>query len=923
MPTEEVGRRAAPMLDHPDPAVRALADWAVDVRLSLECEGNFPRPWPDPGKSSWYARWLAVDGEQALRDDYMRHVFRLGNHRNTGGLLEMAEAAVERARHIAARVQALGTHADQVAGRRLTGAVDAELAALQSMTRQPAPDMAAVRTQYLRVRLACRDVVMSNPDIDFDRLLFALRNNNNAFNITQGDLLDIFGADGEIYLKEGLDPAGSIRPLLRGRLGQGHLRGLDLTWEADHILFSFVEQPRWPEILAEGEGRAVELISNGVQTRIFDAIRGLNDAKGQRSRRAHLWEMNLESGELRQITDAPYNDDYEPAYLPNGDIVFCSDRSNYGSQCAGNPGQDKMIINLYRASADGTNIRPLSNNKDFDRFPRVTDDGNLMFLHWEYQERHLYLPHTLWRSRPDGTGIDALYKQHVLHTPMSLRDARQIPGTSKLMAIACGHHVGAVGAVFLVDYGMGINEGSAMRFVTPDVSPTEWNYGPWPTVQEGGVRDRGGYYHYPYPLSDKSLLVSYSYNRPGRGHARSYALYYIDVWGNKELVHRDKKMSITYGTPLRVRPRPPFVVDSTDESRNYADVYVNDVNVGLESVELGTVRYIRISQHMPWPCVRDLSNDRGIVFDDIHWNPAGPWTNILGFNGWSPARAIGIVPVEEDGSARFKVPVRQPVYFQALDENFMEVRRMRSNVTFQPGEVRGCLGCHETRVVGPRAIGRHTPLAVQRDPSQPRPPMWGGTLPPDFEQHIQPILDKHCVRCHGQSEPAGDIDLTARKIGGYNQSYRSMFGLKPDQPTVARDFYINMWQRGNPEFTSENERDWFRKYFNNELPGQLVSISNYMSGAEVTEPYQFGSHKSKLITTLLSHPRHKGKVKLSREEWIALVTWIDLNAFYHNTYTYFATRERVPVSWPDPWERAPSGEWLIADGEQKKVVLAP
>lgn len=49
---------------------------------------------------------------------------------------------------------------------------------------------------------------------------------------------------------------------------------------------------------------------------------------------------------LRQLTDAPYNSDMEPTYLPNGDIVFCSDRSNCGSQCAGTLIQDKMIPNL-------------------------------------------------------------------------------------------------------------------------------------------------------------------------------------------------------------------------------------------------------------------------------------------------------------------------------------------------------------------------------------------------------------------------------------------------------------------------------------------------------------------------------------------------------------------------------------------------
>ena len=44
------------------------------------------------------------------------------------------------------------------------------------------------------------------------------------------------------------------------------------------------------------------------------------------------------------------------------------------------------------------------------------------------------------------------------------------------------------------------------------------------------------------------------------------------------------------------------------------------------------------------------------------------------------------MPVEADGSAHFRVPVDTAVYFQLLDENFMELRRMRSFISFQPGE---------------------------------------------------------------------------------------------------------------------------------------------------------------------------------------------------------------------------------------------
>jgi hypothetical protein len=64
----------------------------------------------------------------------------------------------------------------------------------------------------------------------------------------------------------------------------------------------------------------------------------------------------------------------------------------------------------------------------------------------------------------------------------------------------------------------------------------------------------------------------------------------------------------------------------------------------------------------------------------------------------------------------------------------------------------------------------------------------------------------------------------------------------------------------------------------------LVSVSDRLSGGEVTQPLQFGSHKSPLIRTLLDDELHRKESQLSEQEWIALVTWVDLNAPYYDTF---------------------------------------
>jgi hypothetical protein len=64
----------------------------------------------------------------------------------------------------------------------------------------------------------------------------------------------------------------------------------------------------------------------------------------------------------------------------------------------------------------------------------------------------------------------------------------------------------------------------------------------------------------------------------------------------------------------------------------------------------------------------------------------------------------------------------------------------------------------------------------------------------------------------------------------------------------------------------------------------LVSCSDRFSDAAVTRPKQFGSHRSRLVRVLLDDPLHQTEAKLSADEWTALVTWIDANSPYYDTF---------------------------------------
>jgi len=206
------------------------------------------------------------------------------------------------------------------------------------------------------------------------------------------------------------------------------------------------------------------------------------------------------------------------------------------------------------------------------------------------------------------------------------------------------------------------------------------------------------------------------------------------------------------------------------------------------------------------------------------------------------------VPVHDDGSAHFTVPARRNIFLQALDENFMEVQRMRTFVNLQPGETRGCVGCHEGRPNAARVSRRLLALAKPAVAPAPQP---GETVPRTihYVTDVQPVLDRHCVRCHGGAKPEGGLDLTGALTQFFNRSYENI--MKRKLLGYITEFY-------GPS-------------------GSQMQFTNVVP----LPPRALGSHASKFIAAARG-PHHD--VKLSQAELIRLITWADANGPYYGTY---------------------------------------
>ena len=683
-----------------------------------------------------------------------------------------------------------------------------------------------LRQLYLEVRWVCRRLAFANPLLGFDRLLFVKRYTQETYpDVCLNHMPWVSRPGGDIcVLTQPFSPDGAgqtVRSVIGGSLGPGHVHGLDLWWDADRIVFGYAKaKSGQPPAGWLDRSRSYEL------RRTQEPI--------------HLFEAGVDGKGLRQLTGGEWSD-LDPAYLPSGDIAFVSERCGFSLQC-NEYDKDETSCNLYVMKPDGSGIRRLSVNKDGDYLPHALDDGSLGYTRWEYHERSFAFIQSIWTIRPDGTGADALYKQH-MQNPWALYDVRSVPrsggaGSTKLVAVAGGHHTLYCGPVCLIDPEMGMNDPRGLAIVTPQVQPQEGGMAGFP-VPEGGVQDGGGLYMNPWPLSEKHFLAAYSYlTLPmHQTDATGYALYLIDVFGSKELLYRDPGISSSLPIPLRARPKPPVLPDLTDPARNSATCAVSSAGYGVDGIEPGRIRYIRVGEAIGWP----YDNRRGGQRYGEDHGGIPPLVN------WTPVRILGDVPVEADGSAHFTVPVDRMVYFQLLDENRMELRRMRSFLSFQPGEERGCVGCHETRGLAPPAPS--FAVAHGRPPSAPEPPPWG-ERPVSFLRDVQPMLDRNCVSCHAGLKPAARLDFSG--------------GLTSHHPGIPGYGY-------NRAFETILEKD-------------LVCRSPARAqDASITPPLAYGSHRSKLVLALRDGACSK-RVTLSGEDWRRLTAWIDANAPYHDEF---------------------------------------
>jgi hypothetical protein len=568
-----------------------------------------------------------------------------------------------------------------------------------------------------------------------------------------------------------------------------------------------------------------------------------------------IWEMEIDNpASAKALTTDPGVGkavaDFEPCYLPNGDIMFTSTR-NFGF----NPDGVNPTTNMFLMNGEGKFLRQVGFDQAHTFYPVVMNDGSVLYSRWEFNDRTNVKCMGLFTMNPDGSH-QTEYFGNQTSWPFTMLQARPIQNSDKVIAIAGGLHGPYCGEMMIIDRIKGTNGAQSIKMIAPvrETAPDANSSGR--DIALGGV-----YYKFqtPYGLDENSFLVSW---RKDEGsiisNTNTFNLYLMDTTGSRELLVVGTQ-SISQPIIVKPRTRPALFAKQANYHDSLAEFTLQNVyyGAGMEGIVKGTAKTLRVIKlHY-----RVQGGTIGTVMGSA---PAGSFAPAIFCPvsqfamSWDGKEVLGETPIYEDGSASFKVPARSPVYFQVIDSNGYCIATMRSWSTLQPGEKFPCLGCHENKLESPPGLGQ---IPKAGNPKSLEKPLGIEDTPFDYPKMVQPIFDKHCTSCHNSPSHESGFnfsgDLTG-KVGSRKAplSYSSLL-------------------KGISAVTSN----------------KALNINTIFSPPEQQKPYSFGACKSNIMIEVLKGTSHKDKIKtdVTDKEKRIIACWIDLCAPLCGSFAAYLT----------------------------------
>ncbi|MDP6112410.1 MAG: HEAT repeat domain-containing protein [Planctomycetota bacterium] len=410
----------------------------------------------------------------------------------------------------------------------------------------------------------------------------------------------------------------------------------------------------------------------------------------------HIYEMNVDGSGLRQITSGNCND-VDPHYLPDGKIVFCSDRTGYREFYH----QERSRV-LYTVEADGSDVQQITFNPNSDFEPYVLNDGRILYASYRFygqdggpgavpgdKRTGLGRIETVLRSvLPDGSGDQLFYgsmRGGFFSTLLPMPYANQFqttahPRTKQMVGVSVSF------SRLLPDGRMVCVTPSGLTVIDTAADPTDCELPLYPEIMNlaGGEEvyihsfdDQNpiGRFTSPYPAGGDWVFVSYAPWHDTRWNG--YGLHLLNLKTRElRLVYDDPDLSDVDPIAVAPRARPPVIPPvRKPNSSNTGFVVCQSVfnsDLPFDRTKVASVR----------------------VLEAVQMGMA------INANGGFETRVLASVPLAKDGSFHVEVPADTPIRFELVDLDGKTLVHETAFSYVRSGERKGCIGCHEPKARG-------------------------------------------------------------------------------------------------------------------------------------------------------------------------------------------------------------------------------
>jgi hypothetical protein len=514
-----------------------------------------------------------------------------------------------------------------------------------------------------------------------------------------------FEPNSDLYMRASASPSATETNLTAALTKNlGDVRDVDVSWDGKKVVFA-MRFPFKPNTQEQNQPASWDIYEYDIQA---GTIRGV------------LVDP------LRTNNNQPRYDDRFPHYLPDGRIVFSSNRQRFSQATLLDEGKQQYqamdennsepAFLLHVMDAAGTNIRQISFNQSHDMDSAVLPNGQIVFSRWDGTTAQDAV--SLYSVNPDGSKLELLYgRQPCSHlatngntsctsattTPIQFLSPRPLQN-GRLMALVRPmtgtEDAGDLVSIEISNYventqatlpNVGVLNGPAQVRVSPIAISTEPNMG-----------SPGGRYRSAYPLPDNSnrLLVSWSQCRVIENNNAVpctsqrldpsivpplplapplFGIYIYDLNKNTQLPIVVPQEGIIYSDVVAASARtlPPVILDRVSGVDFAAELTTQGAGIldiksvyDFDGVDLapGSILGVRngtvTAANRP---ARFLRIEKAVSLPsktvrDIKNTSFGPTGRFM-------REILGYTPIEPDGSVRVKVPANVALELSIVDQN--------------------------------------------------------------------------------------------------------------------------------------------------------------------------------------------------------------------------------------------------------------